>query len=215
MTRIGIINAADSALAVAKQHLRDDLPTAAPWALLDDRLLPDLAQGVDSGARLIQMAATLSAGGVDAIWLTCSSFPATVEEIRNTVSVPVTGPDELMFDALADAQVTHLTIVYSADAARPAVEYHLERTGLAEAARIDWVRWQGDPAAGLDDGPDGPDASALQASVADGSQRIVLAQYSLAPLAGPLQITHGLPIDWGLPYAIDFLRQAPERDETK
>ncbi|WP_157157296.1 MULTISPECIES: aspartate/glutamate racemase family protein [unclassified Diaminobutyricimonas] len=212
MTRIGIINAADSALALAKQHLRDDLPAAAPWALLDDRLLPDLAQGVDSGARLKDMALTLSSGGVDAIWLTCSSFPETVEEIRQVVGVPVTGPDELMFDALAEAEVTHLTIVYSADAARPAVEYHLKRTGLAQAARIDWVRCQGDPASGLGDRAE---AEALEASVAGGSQRIVLAQYSLAVLAEPLQNTYGLPIDWGLPYAIDFLRQAPERNETK
>ncbi|WP_166880804.1 MULTISPECIES: aspartate/glutamate racemase family protein [unclassified Salinibacterium] len=211
MTKIGIINAADSALAIARQYLRDELPDAAAWALLDDRLLPDLAQGVDSGSRLKDMALTLRSGGVDAIWLTCSSFPETVEEIRQTVELPVTGPDELMFDAIARDQATHLTIVYSAEAARPAVEYHLERTGIAQLARVDWVRWQGDPASGLGDGPD---TGALAASVAGGSGRIVLAQYSLAPLAEPFQRTYEVPVDWGLPYAIAFLRQAPERIET-
>ncbi|MGW6174069.1 hypothetical protein ACWF5H_11305 [Arthrobacter sp. NPDC055138] len=208
MTTIGIINAADSALALARATLRSELPALEAWTLLDDRLLADLAEGRDAAGRLSNMAAVLEAGGADAIWITCSSFPSTIQEIRAASSVPVTGPDELMFDALVADEVEHFTMLYSVEPARAAAEYHLRRTGLHRSAQIDWVKWHPDPAAGPMDG------GALGASVSGGSQRIVLAQYSLEPLAVPLRERHGIPVAWGLPYAIDFLRPDAHEKEA-
>jgi Asp/Glu/hydantoin racemase len=209
MRTIGIINAADSALALARHKLSTELPAADSWALLDDRLLADLAAGKDPAVRLKGMAATLELGGADAIWVTCSSFPVVVQEIRQTAGIPVTGPDELMFDALVDDVIKHFTIVYSVDPARQAAEYHLQRTGLDRSAQIDWVKWHPDPATGPlnDDG-------ALGASVSGGSQRIVLAQYSLEPLAVSVQEQYGIPVAWGLPYAINFLRPDAHEKEA-
>lgn len=209
MTTIGIINAADSALALARHKLSTELPAANSWALLDDRLLADLAAGKDPAVRLKGMAATLESGGADAIWVTCSSFPAVVQEIRQTAGIPVTGPDELMFDALVTEMVERFTLVYSLEPARAAAEYHLQRTGLDRSAQIDWVKWHPDPAAGPMDG-----GGALGASVSGGSPRIILAQYSLEPLAVPLQELHGIPVAWGLPYAIDFLRPDAHEKEA-
>ncbi|MGM0931112.1 MAG: aspartate/glutamate racemase family protein [Actinomycetota bacterium] len=210
MTTIGIINAADTALALARRKLSIELPAADSWALLDDRLLADLAAGKDAAVRLKGMAATLESGGADAIWVTCSSFPAVVQEIRQTAGIPVTGPDELMFDALAAEDIKHFTTIYSVDPARQAAEYHLQRTGLDRSAQIDWVKWHPDPAAG----PIDHASDALGASVSGGSRRIILAQYSLEPLAIPLEERYGIPVAWGLPFVIDFIRPDAHEKEA-
>ncbi|PRY59981.1 hypothetical protein [Glycomyces artemisiae] len=214
--KIALISAVTAAIAPARDALAADFPGAQVWNLLDDRLLPDADArgGLDAElrSRMERLIAYALDGGADGVLLTCSLY-GPVAQGRSSQK-PVLAPDEAAFADIADAGYRRVLVVASFANGR---DDSVARLGAAL-------------------GPDGPALTGLavpEAMAATGNQdheglvaalveacrphtaahdAVFLAQYSLAPAAGPLAEALGLPVVSGPASAAKALRRALTAD---
>ncbi|MFD4640230.1 hypothetical protein ACFWN2_23145 [Lentzea sp. NPDC058436] len=211
--KIALISAVAAAVAPAEAALRDALPGAVVWNVLDDRLLADADDrgGLDDALRrrmerLIEHALAEEANGV---LLTCSLYGPVAQATR--AGVPVLAPDEAAFADIAAAGWASVLVLASFDAARDDSVRRLE-TALREAGVSTRVAGLSAPAAM--DAVKAGDHAALVTALADacavrpaGVEAVLLAQYSLAPAGDALQEAVGLPVVSGPKSAAAALRR--------
>ncbi|MCK6210137.1 hypothetical protein KZX45_06225 [Georgenia sp. EYE_87] len=219
--RIGLVHATPLARGPAERALREVLPEAEQWHLLDDRLLPDLKEaGTLTGRlrrRFLGLVDVLLDGGASGVLVTCSSYSELADAAELRWDAPVVKPDAEMFRAAARARPAAVALVASTETAFAPAEAQLRAQPGTATAAIHRVLVEPAPGAtgdALAAGMHDPVARA----VAAGASEILLAQYSLAAAAGPLSERLGVPVHEGARAAATELRRrlgAPDEPDAQ
>lgn len=211
--KIALISAVPAAIPPTRAALRDLLPDAVVWNILDDRLLVDADRrgGLDAGLRrrmrrLIEHALAEEA---DAVLLTCSLYGPVAQETH--AGIPVLAPDEAAFADIAAAGYASVLVLASFDGARDDSVERLKKA-LREAGAISRVAGLSVPAAMA--ATKAGDHDALVTTLVDACvdrpadvEAVFLAQYSLAPAGDALQQAAGIPVVSGPRSAANALRR--------
>lgn len=196
--RIALISATPLAIPPATAAIRDALPDAMVWNLLDDQLLPDaqeqggvtetLARRMDG---LIDLALE---GGADGVLLTCSLY-GVVAEKRGGKDVSVLSPDGPLFADVIDAKPARVLLVASLQSAGTDSSERLSRACTSAGLTVDIETLVvPDAATPL---PAEELARTLLGAISTATapyDLVVLAQYSLAPAASELRTHLDSPI---------------------
>jgi hypothetical protein len=209
---IALIHGTPAAIAPAASGIAEGFPDAQTWNILDDRLLkeagerggltPELDERMQ---RLIQHART---EGAAAVLLTCSMYGRSAMRAAGSSDVPILAADEAVFDAALTGGYATVLVLATLEASRADTLARLaDEAALVEGApSFDSLVPEGAFAATGDD-----DAllAAVTAALADHSRpfdAVLLAQYTLAPIASRLQQHLGLPVLSGPAAAAAALR---------
>lgn len=196
---IAVINATPATMSPVTMAFAERFAAADVWHLLDDRLVSDAEQAGGLTDALHRRMATLIdyavKGGADAVQLACSMYAPVAGALSHPV--PVMASDQAMFDEVARLRPDHVTVLASL---APAAKDSSERLAAALAhagldPRIDAVAVEGAKAASAN-GDLEQLGRVLAAAVAglDDGEVVVLAQYSLAPVASELMDATGATV---------------------
>ena len=198
--RIALISAVAAAIPPARAALRDAIPDAVVWNVLDDRLLDDAHArgGLDAGLRrrMQRLIDHALEEGADGVLLTCSLYGSVAQELA--VDVPVLAPDEDAFAEVVRSGCDPVLVVASVESALEDSTRRLQ-AALDEAGVSTTLVGVNAPAAMPASRAADQDAllTALVEACADaarGAGAIFLAQYSLAPAAASLQAELGVRV---------------------
>jgi Asp/Glu/hydantoin racemase len=213
---VALIGATPAAIPPARTAFATHFPDAELWNILDDGLLEraNQAGGLtphlrDRMRRLIDHAVLEGAAG---ILLTCSMYSSVAQLVAADLDVPILGPDDAAFTVAANGAYRSVLVVASLPAALVDTQARLvaaaEQRGTALEVR-------GVVAEGAFGAVQAGDRDALLASLvtatttADGPadvDAVLLAQYSLTPVAEQLQQHIDRPILSGPTLAAQTLR---------
>ncbi|WP_190394775.1 aspartate/glutamate racemase family protein [Nocardiopsis deserti] len=195
---VAMIHANSTASRLAQQAFEEAFPEARIWHLLDDRLLEDArATGGVRGElqrRMLRLIDHAFTGEADAVLLTCSAYGPVVEVARKLWDRPVDRPDEAVFRHVVADGFRRIAVLASvAPAVGPAMEQIHElaaRAGSDVEAQVVLC----EDAARVGDVPEKIVSAFLPHLENGGFDAVVLAQYSLSPIAEPLGRALGLPV---------------------
>ncbi|PRX97928.1 aspartate/glutamate racemase family protein [Allonocardiopsis opalescens] len=211
---IALISATPASIPPARSAFAAAFPEARLWNLLDDRLLDDAQDAgevtpalVDRMHRLIDHA---TAGGADAVLLTCSLYGFVARERAERSAVPIHAPDTAALDAAVAAGHRRILVLASIPGALDDAQRRFTAHAHAAAAsiEIDGALAPDAYRAALDEDAEAL-ASALERACAarpGGTDAVLLAQYSLAPAADALARALGVPVYSGPGRAAALLR---------
>ncbi len=200
-TQIAMIHATREAIAPVEIAFKDLWPDAEHWTLLDESLTMDLAAAGGKltpglSERFLNLAAYAKARRPDGILFTCSAFGAIIDRIAAQYDVPVMKPNEAILDAAVN-QGGRVGLLATHPQTLPDMTVDMEN--LAAARNVDLTvvpllvegAWA-DLGAG--------NRAAHDRAVIAAAPRlndcgcIVLAQFSMAPLAAEIGAGTGLPV---------------------
>jgi hypothetical protein len=209
---VALISATTSAIGPAAAAFERVFPEARLWNILDDRLLTDAedSSGVTPQLahrmkRLIQHAV---AGDADGILLTCSQYGFVSKTVD--VPVPIQAPDDAAFAEVLARRFGTVLIVASLRSALADTTARLTAaaTDASMPVRLDEICIA--DIASMPAASDYPELSrtlsALIQMRAPQPDAVLLAQYSLAPVAETLQSMTGKPVLSGPVCAARHLR---------
>ncbi|MEP0339176.1 MAG: aspartate/glutamate racemase family protein [Alphaproteobacteria bacterium] len=199
--QIALIHATREAILPVETAFKDLWPEAEYWTLLDESLTMDLAAAGGKltpalTERFLNLAAYAKARRPDGILFTCSAFGAIIDQIAAQYDVPVMKPNEAILDA-ALARGGRVGLLATHPQTLPDMTADMEN--LAAARNIDMTvvpllvegAWA-DLGAGRRDAHDR--AVVAAAPRLNDCGCIVLAQFSMAPLAAKIGADTGLPV---------------------
>jgi len=219
---IALISATPAAIPPAVAAFAELYPEARLWNILDDRLLQDaneqgsVTQGLaDRMTRLISHAAT---EGADGILLTCSMYGAVAHAVGE-LGIPIYAPDDAVFDAALTGGYSTLLLISSGAGPLADSEHRLAQAAVERGIALDiGANLSNEAFAATSAGDMDALYSALESTIVAAEGRpdaILLAQYSLAPVASRLAERFGVPVLSGPHRAATELRAAIEnRGET-
>lgn len=214
--RIALISATAGAIPPAVSGLAAEFGNAEVWNILDDKLLADAdAQGgltEQLAARMSNLIEHAIAEGADGVLLTCSMYG--VVATAATAGIPILAPDEAAFEAALEGGFDHILIIASFESAlRDSVERFTEAATEAGASPM----IEGVVAAAAFEASQRNDTTALLEALAEACRpfagqidAVLLAQYTLAPVAEELSTEIGIPVIAGPQTAAAKLRAAIE-----
>ncbi|WP_201295049.1 MULTISPECIES: aspartate/glutamate racemase family protein [unclassified Nocardiopsis] len=217
---VAMIHANGAAARLAQQAFEEVFPEAGVWHLLDDRLLEDARDGVrgEPQRRMLRLIEHAFTGGADAVLLTCSAYGPVVDVARQLWDRPIDRPDEAVFHDVVRGGFARVAVLASvAPAVDPAMEQM--RALVADTGAETEVRTVlCEDAARAGDAPEEAVSVVLPHLENGGFDAVVLAQYSLSPVAGLLSDSLGLPVFSGPRAAALRMRERltgePVRDGT-
>ncbi|WP_232666779.1 aspartate/glutamate racemase family protein [Pseudonocardia sp. TRM90224] len=212
MTRIALISATPAAIGPATAGLGREFPDATVWNILDDRLLADAnaAGGLTPplAARMGRLIEHALAEGADGVLLTCSLYGSVAQS--TSAAVPVLAPDEAAFAAAIDGGYSRVLVVASV---RSALDDSVRRFGAACAERGSSTQVLGIAVPAAFDATTAGDEEALLTALVAACREflrpfdaVLLAQYSLAPVASRLADALFVPVVSGPDSAARTLR---------
>ncbi|MDU0347847.1 hypothetical protein [Actinomyces sp. MRS3W] len=194
--RIALVCATAAAVAPARAAILDQAPTADVWTLLDDRLFTDARDAHSTSGpyeeRFLALLTNARLGGADGVLVTCSLFGATALRATSGWEIPVGTSDGAVFAQVAAAGLPDITVVGSAEAPTTDAVNRL-RAHLADAGSSTRVDGRAVDAA-LSFASAGDEEGllhALEEGTAHVAGPILLAQYSLGPVAERLSRARG------------------------
>jgi Hydantoin racemase len=185
-----------------QELISDLMPGDEVIHFVDSEVLADVVRDGEitesSRDRMIHLAQAAERAGADVIFSACSSLGPAIDAAKDKVSVPIVKIDDAMTRdaALAGGKIGVLaTVPTTLGPTADLIRAHAEAEGievevierLAEGAFE--VLMSGDRAR-----HDEMVKAAAQAAVAEGVDRLVLAQASMARMAEPLQELTGIPV---------------------
>lgn len=211
---ISLISATPVAIPPATGAFHEIFPEATLWNLLDDRLLADASEqgGVTDALaeRMTRLIRHAEAEGADGILLTCSMYGPVAEKLAAQISIPLYAPDASAFQAALEGPYDRILVLASA---KGPLDDAVERfTHAAEnAGRRVLV------AGSVADGAAAAATAGDQILLTDALHRacqaqasrydaVLLAQYSLSPVADALSDLIGKPVLAGPKLAAATLR---------
>ncbi len=199
--QIALIHATREAIAPVETAFKDLWSDASYWTLLDESLTMDLAAAGGKitdplTERFLNLTAYAKARKPDGILFTCSAFGAIIDRIASESDVPVMKPNEAILDAALE-QGGQVGLLATHPQTLPDMKADME--ALADKRGVDltvepWLvegAWA-DLGAGRRDAHDRAVVEAAPNLKDCGC--IVLAQFSMAPLAAEIKERTGLPI---------------------
>jgi hypothetical protein len=220
---VALIGATPAAIPPARAAFAEQFPGAELWNILDDGLLEQAnrAGGLtphlrDRMRRLIDHAVLEGAAG---ILLTCSMYSSVAQLVAADLDVPILGPDDAAFAVAAGGAYRSVLVVASLPAALADTRTRLLATAEERhtSLEVDAVLAEDAFAAVQAGDRDALLASLVTATSAGGgadADAVLLAQYSLTPVAEQLQQRIGRPVLSGPTLAARTLRAAID-DEAR
>lgn len=212
-TQIALIHATRAAVEPIEAAFADLWPEAAFWNLLDDGLSREIDRtGKLTGGltgRLVDLAAYAANTGADGIVFTCSAFGPAIEECQRRFAIPVLKPNDALFEKALEIG-GEIGLLATHPPALPVLKDQLERSAreagqsisvrpaLAEGA---WEALQ----SGHRDTHDAAVAATAEKLAECGC--ILLAQFSMAPLAKPIAAAVTPPVLTGPHTAVEKMKE--------
>jgi Asp/Glu/hydantoin racemase len=198
MTRVALLHTAPVVIPTFTELASTFLPGIEIQHLLDDRIVADLKQGVDSGqiaARLTALGEAAKAAGASAVVFTCSSISGHAAALAEHLQVPVYRIDEAMADEAVGSGPRVSVIATLETTLGPTTALLRERAALLERhVELTEVVVPGAFDANVAGNRDRHDALVANAVTeqAAASDVIVLAQASMASAAAKVDV--GVPV---------------------
>lgn len=210
---IALISATPAAIGPATSAFAERFPAATLWNILDDRLLidADLAGGVtpELEARMLRLIAHARSEGAEGILLTCSIYGPVAHKVAPQAAIPIYAADDAAFDLLLESDAKQVLVLAATATGLADTETRLSQSA---AARNTIIGIEGRVAPGAFAAAGAGDLGALLESLLStvaefgaGADAILLAQYSLTPVAAELAERAGLPVIAGPQAAADAL----------
>ncbi|HEY4269104.1 MAG TPA: hypothetical protein VGM94_13025 [Galbitalea sp.] len=112
---VAVISGVSEAAPPAAESLRDLMPDAKIWNLIDDRIVSDAVSRdevtphlADRMARLVEHARL---EGAAAVLLTCSVYGTLAQELSTRSGIPVIAPDDDAMAILADSEFASIGVI--------------------------------------------------------------------------------------------------------
>jgi len=206
---IALISAVPAAIPPARAAFAALLPDATIWNVVDDRLVDDADGPITSrlAGRMQRLIDHAVLEGADAVLLTCSMYAVVAHRAAVEATVPVHGPDDGLFGAIACSGFRRIALV------APGVDPLADSLARIREAIGSEVAVDGVVAEGAASAARAGDLEALvetivstMGAISPTPDAIVLGQYSLAAAAGRVQAAIGVPTLAAPEYAVRRLR---------
>ena len=193
---VAVISAVAAAIPPARAAFDALFPDATVWNVVDDRLVDDADGEITPrlAARMQRLIDHAIVEGADAVLLSCSMYAGVAHRADDDVAIPVHGPDDGLFGAVAAGGFQRIALV--SPAADPLAD-SLARMRHIVASDVTVV---GIVAADAPAAARAGDVDALVDAVVSAVGHVspkpdvvVLGQYSLAAAAPGVQAVVGLP----------------------
>ncbi|KQY06396.1 hypothetical protein ASD37_19150 [Mycobacterium sp. Root135] len=214
---VAVISAVAAAIPPARAAFDALLPDATVWNVVDDRLVDDADGEITPrlAARMRRLIDHVVVEGADAVLLSCSMYAGVAHRVDADVLIPVHGPDDGLFGAVAAGGFHRIALV--SPAADPLADSLARmRMVVGSDVTVVGVVADGAPAAAR-----AADVDALVDAVVSAVSRVspkpdavVLGQYSLAPAAAGVQASLGLPTLSAPEHAVRRLQTLVTRDAS-
>jgi hypothetical protein len=212
---VALISATPAAIGPAQQAFATEFPDAELLNLLDDGLQEQanraggLTDHLTMRMRRLIDHAVLE--GADAILLTCSMYSSVAQLAAPELQVPILGPDDAAFTAATTGDYRSVLVIASLPAALADVQARLVAAAVDRGAAIavTGVVADGAFAAVQSGNTDALLTSLKNAATVHGAadvDAVLLAQYSLTPVAAQLRAHTGKPVLSGPTLAATLLR---------
>jgi hypothetical protein len=197
---IALISATPAAIRPALDGISAELPHARVWNILDDRLLADANEAgsvtPQLERRMNRLIGHALAEGADGILLTCSIYGPVATRFAS--NVPILAPDDAAFSDVIRGGLRRVLVVASFEAALLDAKARFDEAAGAAGVTIET---SGAVAAAALPAANSGDSAALLRALIDACKpsvasidAVLLAQYSLAPVAGELAAELGVPV---------------------
>jgi Asp/Glu/hydantoin racemase len=136
--RVVMIHAVAGSIRPAELAFRDEFPDAELVNLMDDSLLTDYGDNINSRLRrrMSQLICYCAEHGADAVGLACSVYAPVVESARHLVDIPVLSSYEaVMEDAIGCG--TRIGIIASVPATLRDSEYYLRQAAGIRGTQVE------------------------------------------------------------------------------
>ncbi|NKC12522.1 MAG: arylsulfatase [Gammaproteobacteria bacterium] len=211
--RIVLIHALEGAIGPIREAFEADWPQAGIFNLMDDSLSVDRARDGGLTPAMVERFVTLTdyavAAGADGILFTCSAFHRAIEVARAKHTIPILKPDEAMMEAALEAE-RHIALLATFEPTLATAKAEMERLAAAAGRRIEvsavhvpgaLSALQAGDAAGHDD------LIVRKAGELTGADAVMLAQFTMAPVAPRVRLPGGGPVFTSPGTAVRKLRQ--------
>lgn len=200
MPRIALIHATPAAVGPIVAEFAAAWPAAELANILDDSLSKDRARDgrltVAMEHRFDRLADYALSLGADAILFTCSAFGPAIERVAARLAVPVLKPNEAMFaEALTGRRRIGMLATFAPSIPSMEEEFRADAARAGATVELQSVLVPGALDALSAGRPDEHAQRIVEAGrTLDGCDAIMLAQFSMAPVAGPLQQAVARPV---------------------
>jgi Asp/Glu/hydantoin racemase len=200
MPRIALIHATPAAVGPIVEEFAAAWPAAELTNILDDSLSKDRARDgrltVAMEHRFDRLADYALSLGADAILFTCSAFGPAIERVAARLAVPVLKPNEAMFaQALMSGRRIGMLATFAPSIPSMEEEFRADAARAEATVELDCVLVPGALEALSAGRPDEHARRIVEAGQAlDGCDAIMLAQFSMAPVAGALRQAVAYPV---------------------
>jgi Asp/Glu/hydantoin racemase len=136
--RVVMIHAVAGSIHPAETAFRDEFPDAELVNVMDDSLLTDYGDSINSRLRrrMSQLICYCAEHGADAVGLACSVYAPVVESARHLVDIPVLSSYEAVMDD-AVSYGSRIGIIASVAATLRDSEYYLRQTAKQRGLTVD------------------------------------------------------------------------------
>jgi len=207
---IALISAVPAAIPPARAAFDALFPDATIWNVVDDRLVDDANGEITArlAARMQRLVDHTVVEGADAVLLTCSMYAGVAHRADVDAAIPVHGPDDGLFDAVAAGGFRRIALV------SPGVDPLADsmarmKTVIEPDVTVVGVVADDAPAAASTGDVDALVEAVVSAvgHVSPSLDAVVLGQYSLAPAASGVQAAVGVPTLAAPDHAVRRLRR--------
>lgn len=193
---VAVISAVAAAIPPARAAFDALFPDATVWNVVDDRLVDDADGEITPrlAARMRRLIDHAVVEGADAVLLSCSMYAGVAHRADVDVAIPVHGPDDGLFGAVATGGFRRIALV--SPAADPLADSLVRmRKVVASDVTVVGVVADDAPAAARANDVDALVDAVVSAvgHVWPKPDAVVLGQYSLAAAAPGVQAVLGLP----------------------
>lgn len=210
--KVAFIHATWAAAEPITAAVRQELPDAVLWHLLDDRLQEDaLTDGMSTTLheRMLHLIDHAVSGGADAVQLTCSMYASVVATARQRWDLPIFGPDEALQQAVREYDAQEVRLLFSWPQACADGTQRMKDAVAPTALVVRGVVAEG-AATAVADRDEQRLLEALADAAGDREDGVVIAlgQYSLSPVSAVLAQRLDMPVLTGPALAAQQLRRS-------
>ena len=199
---IALIHGVPAAIEPATLAIREEIPGARVWNVLDDRLIEEVnVQGGVTPALLERMVRLIDHAlleGADGVLITCSLYSFVAATSSAERRVPILGADAAAFHDVIAAKPQRVLLVASVEPALEDSATRLREVAVEHHAHFELVPIFVEGALEAASAGDGPRvaeliATAVRPQLRDGDA-VLLAQYSLSPASAQASSLLGVTV---------------------
>lgn len=218
---IALIHGVPAAIEPASLAVREEMPAAQIWNVLDDRLIEEVNQQGEVTPTLLKRMVRLIdhalLEGADGVLITCSLYSFVAAATDAERPVPILGADAAAFHDIIAAKPQRVLLVASVRAALDDSTTRLSEVADEHHAQFEIVPVFVEGALEAANAQDGPIVAELIAAALNPHLRpgdaVLLAQYSLSPASAPVSSILGVTVYSGPASAARELHAAIEHPD--